>query len=262
MAMILKTVSPERGAHWVRDGWQLYRRKPLAFTGMFLLFMLLVQITSVVPLLGPVIMFALWPLMSLGLMVAAQSALLGGRVGIGQFFEPLRGHAARARGVLLLCLLFAAVTLATLWLANAIADNGIARLAALARPGQVVKASEIEALFASRSVTAGLLFMTVTISLTAVPFWHALALVHWGGQGVWQSLFSSTLALWRGRGAYFVYMLTWFGVTVALWIVTSLLVALFGVVGSFAGAAGMLVVSTLFYVSLIFTFNDSFGSMG
>jgi hypothetical protein len=39
-----------------------------------------------------------------------------------------------------------------------------------------------------------------------VPFWHAPGLVHWGSQGVGQALFSSTLAVWRCRGAFVVYL--------------------------------------------------------
>ena len=40
MAMILKTVGPGRGALWVRDGLRLYMRQPMAFTGLFALFLL------------------------------------------------------------------------------------------------------------------------------------------------------------------------------------------------------------------------------
>ena len=47
----------------------------------------------------------------------------------------------------------------------------------------------------------------------SIPFWHAPALVYWGGQGWAKSLFFSTVALWRNKGAFALYGLGW----LALW---------------------------------------------
>ena len=44
-----------------------------------------------------------------------------------------------------------------------------------------------------------------------MPFWHAPALVYWGGQTVGKSLFFSTVACWRNKGAFAVYALDWLG---------------------------------------------------
>ena len=77
-------------------------------------------------------------------------------------------------------------------------------------------------------------------SLLAVPFWHAPALVHWGGQGVAQALFSSTLALWRNKAAFVVNMLLWAGLLMA---VTSLVTLVFSLVG-LAQAAPIVLMAT------------------
>ena len=53
----------------------------------------------------------------------------------------------------------------------------------------------------------GLLVRFGLAGALSVPFWYAPALVHWDGQGVGQSLFSSTLAVWRARGAFAIYLL-------------------------------------------------------
>ena len=100
-------------------------------------------------------------------------------------------------------------------------------------------------------------------ALLSVPFWHAPALVHWGGQGVAQALFSSTLAVWRCKGAFFVYALAWAALMLLFGIVTALVFGLLGVpqlVGLIGVPAG-LVFSAVFYISLLFTFNDSFGGV-
>jgi hypothetical protein len=99
------------------------------------------------------------------------------------------------------------------------------------------------------------------IALLSVPFWHAPALVHWGGQSPAQALFSSTLAVWRSRGAFVVYLLSWLGIIVAFGVTTALLAGLLGA-REMAGMLllpSVLIFSTVFYVSLLFTFHDSFG---
>jgi hypothetical protein len=259
MAMILKSVHPGRGAHWVRDGLRLYMQRPLAFTGLYAACMFAVIIAAQVPLAGSLLLAMLAPLISLGMMVASQSALLGGAVGLGQVVEPFRGTATARRSLLLLCFIYGAAVLATFWFGDVIADGGIGKLAALMRPD--APAAEVEALLAGRALTAGVLFIGIALALLSVPYWHALALVHWGGQGPWQALFSSTLALWRCRGAFVVYGLTWFGLTTAFALVSGVVLSIVGLpqLATLLAITAGLFFSTLFYVSLIFTFNDSFG---
>jgi hypothetical protein len=96
MAMILKTVGPARGAHWVRDGLRLYLKRPLAFTSLFVLFLFAALFAALVPVIGGVLQLMLVPLLSLGFMVASQSALLEGPVRPLQFLEPLRGTPAQS----------------------------------------------------------------------------------------------------------------------------------------------------------------------
>ena len=98
-------------------------------------------------------------------------------------------------------------------------------------------------------------------TLLSVPFWFAPALVHWGGQGVGQALFTSTLAVWRTRGGFTVYMLGWVGAMLAV----ALAVALVGVVTGARSALGLLtmpiglVFTAAFYLSLWPSFTDIFG---
>lgn len=263
MAMILKAVGPARGAHWVRDGLRLYLKRPLAFTSLFAIFMFVALFSALLPFVGGLLQIMLVPLLSLGFMIASQSALLQGPVTPSQFIEPLRAAPAQRRALLVLCLGYGLSVAAMLWLADAVADGGFTRLFELMRQSPVPQA-EIDALFAERGLAAGALFGTAALTLVTIPFWHAPALVHWAHQGAGQALFSSTLAVWRCRGAFVVYGLTWFGLMLAGAFVTTLL---FGVLG-LRQVGPMLVVpmglffSTLFYVSLIFTFNDSFGHQG
>ena len=106
----------------------------------------------------------------------------------------------------------------------------------------------------------GFLLRTGGLSLLAVPYWHAPALVHWGGQTVPQALFSSTLALWRNRAAFALNALIWGGLMLAA---TSSVSLVFGLLGLMQFAPMVLIgcvlmLSTAFYASLYFSFVDCF----
>jgi hypothetical protein len=108
-------------------------------------------------------------------------------------------------------------------------------------------------------VVLGLATQLFLAGLLSVPFWHAPALVHWGGQGAGQALFSSTLACWRNKGAFTLYGLTWAWVLMLLSLVSSVLFAAFGQGQSLAvPLVPSLVAGSVFYVSLYFTFVDCF----
>jgi hypothetical protein len=260
MALLLKKVEAARGARWIGDALRLFARRPLAFSLMFCVFLLAALVVLIVPWLGGVLQLALVPLLSLGFMVASQSALLDGPVQPGQFIEPLRGDPARRRALLLLCLVYGLAAFAILVLCDAISDGAMARLEPLRARGAEAM-PEIMAVLSEPGVSTAVTVGTLLATALSVPFWHAPALVHWGGQSMGQALFSSTLAVWRAKGAFLAYALTGLGIMVVFGVFTALLLGLLGapeLVAAVSLPAGLLF-STVFYVSLIFSFNDSFG---
>jgi hypothetical protein len=253
MPLLLKTVEARHGLRWARDAFGLFMKRPLAFTLMLMAFLFAASIAVYVPLLGNVLLVAAAPLLSLGFMVATQSALLGGPVGPSQFIEPLRGDRTKRRSLLLLCLIYGIAAVAIAALAySMISDSALARIEATAGP-EGAPMEDVIAAFSDPSVQTAKWLALLLAGLLSVPFWHAPALVHWGAQSVGQALFSSTLAVWRCRAAFGLYGMLWFGLSVAL----GLVVMFFGL---FVALPLGLLMTTVFYVSLLFTFNDSFGS--
>lgn len=260
MALSLKTVEASRGARWIADAWRLFARKPLAFTALFAVFLFGALLVSIVPLLGGLVQMMSLPLLSLGFMVASQSALLDGPVHPRQYIEALRTDAARRRSLLILCVGYGVCALLILWLADTVSNGAWGRMQALMAKGDAAQA-QIDALLAEPGVFAGAALGIVLGTALSVPFWHAPALVHWGGHSVGQALFSSTVAVWRSKGAFFVYSVAWAGLILLFGIVTALVLGLLGM-PQLAGVMGVpagLVFSAVFYISLLFTFNDSFG---
>jgi len=258
MSLLLKTVQASQGTRWISDAFRLFARRPLAFTGMSLAFFFAAMLARGLPLLGALLPLMAMPLLSLGFMVASQSALLDGPVHPRQFIEPLRTDAVRRRALLLLCLSYAVAMVVLLLLADAVSDHAWARMQALGAKGPP-DAVELEALMPD--LARGGLLLGLLGSLLSVAYWHAPALVHWGGQGVKQALFSSTLAVWRAKGAFALYMLAWFGVLMFLALLLSALLNALSLQdsASLASLPLMTVLSAVFYISVLFTFNDSFG---
>lgn len=260
MSLSLKTVPPLQGARWVRDGFRLFGRHPLAFSSLFAGFLLaMFLVLTLFRVVGSIMVVVAVPLMSLGFMVASESALHSGPIHIGQFFTPLRGDRARRRALLVLCGLYGVMTVLAMLLADTLDGGRFSQLLQLLSEGN--RSKEVQALLERDDVQFAMAVRGVLLTTISVMFWHAPALVHWGGQGAAQALFSSAVAVWRSKGAFIAYTLAWAGLVFVFSTVTTLLVALLGtpMLANLVVLPGALILSTVFYVSLLFTYVDSFG---
>jgi hypothetical protein len=176
------------------------------------------------------------------------------------FIEPLRGDPARRKSLLILCASFGLGAVAILWLCDIASGMALSRMQELMGKGPAGQA-ELEALMLEPGVRSAFLLGIVLGTGLSIPYWHAAALVHWGGQGPAQALFSSTLALWRNKGAFLTFSLAWIGLVLLFSLVAGLVLGLLGLatIASFVALSAGLVFTTLFYVAQLFTFNDSFG---
>ena len=259
--MRLLSVPPRRGIAWVRQGFAVFLRQPLAFSALFAAFLFGIFVLMLLPTVGPVLLLTALPTATLGFMVASREAAAGRFASPRAFVEPLRTSRARRLALLQLGIGYAAATVVVVLLANWL--DGGAFSAAVDAVGQGESAADDAAAEAAKpQVGIGIVLRLVFAGLLAVPYWHAPALVHWGGQGPAQALFSSTLAIWRNKGAFAIYTLCWLGAVLVFGLATSLL---FGMLGQprlavLALMPASLFFSTAFYASLWFTFADCFGS--
>jgi len=256
LTLQLQSVAPARGLLWVRQGMRVFMRRPMAFTTLFTSFLLVgLLVTVLIPVLGGVIAVMALPLLSLGFMMATHAALQNAPVHPGLLIQPLRAASPQRGTLLRLCVLYGLATVAVFLLCDWF-DGGTFEQLQVALSKGADASDEVAELVADPRLLGSLWLRMGLTSLLSVPFWHAPALVHWSGQGVAQSLFSSTLACWRAKGAFTLYALGWFG-----------LFALFGTVVTLLGSPRVialalmpaaLLFTTMFYVSLYFTFADSF----
>jgi hypothetical protein len=257
--MRLQSVPAATGATWVKQGFRIFARQPLAFSGMFAAFLFVVFLLTLLPLIGSLLLLALLPLGSLGFMIGTRDALQG-RVPLPRvFITPLRQGPEKLRAMIVLGLIYACASVVIITLAEWADGGALDKLMQVLAEGKATPADVAERLDDAR-LTTGLLIRFGLAGLLSVPFWHAPALVHWGTQGVAQSLFSSTVAIWRNKAAFLVFALTWFAVVLVFGAGANIVAALLGqpqLIALLAMPASLLL-STVFYASLYFTFADCF----
>ena len=261
--MKLQLVPARQGALWVRRGFAVFFKRPLAFAALFTGFLFFGLVAMLLPWVGPILLLSSLPLVSLGFMLATQQAQQGDMPGPSVFLAPFRVNRPRSIALLKMGLAYAVASVIIIWLSDAV-DGGKFEALQEAMAGGKEDAAAIATLLGDPQLQIGLLLRFGLASLLSLPFWHAPALVHWGDQGMGKALFFSTMACWRNMGAFTVYALVWGGVILLFGIVANLLAALLQqaqLIALAAVPAGLLI-STVFYTSLYFTFTDCFGAEG
>lgn len=268
LTLHLQNVPAANGLLWVRHGFKIVQRAPLGMIGLFSALMLLNLLTLALPAPLRFLLLATMPLFSLGFMLASHLVLQGKRPVPSVFIAPLQLTSERRNTQLVLGFSFALLTVGGLLLLDQL-DGGAFGTAldkfmdAMTAASQEGGKQPAELPAPDPALFSGFLLRLAWIALISTPYWHAPALVHWGGQGALQALFSSTLGVWRNRGAFSVYMMGWLGVQIIASLAGGMLSAAFALAGLSAllpllGIIAMYALGSAFYASLYFTFVDCF----
>lgn len=258
MQLHLQQIPARNGRLWIRHGFKVFQRQPLALSSLFGLFLFVGFVMMLLPGVGLLLTMAALPLLSLGFMLATHLVLQKKTPNAAVFAAPFRLTPGRRRDQIVLCVSYAVAALLIGLLADWVDGGSTRDLQKLvgdnADADAIANAATDPRLFWGLATRLGL------AALLSVPYWHAPALVHWGGQGVAQALFSSTLALWRNKGAFALNALIWAGIMMAMASSVSLLFGLLGLTqyAPMVLMAGGLLLSTVFYASLYFSFVDCF----
>ena len=254
-----------QGSQWLRKAWGVFLRQPLRFSLLFLSYLLLASVIGAVPVIGSVLSLATMPMLSLAFMLATQEALQGQPVRLGHLIAVARQPKRQRLTSLLLCLAFGIAVVVIIEIGVRLGGSELTEaLKPLAEGKGGGDPKLLMSVFTHPAVSRLANTIWFLAAILSVPFWHALALVHWGGQTAAQALFSSTLALWRAKAAFMVYGLGWLGMVV----LASLLAGIgAGVLTAALGsptlamafvALTFIAISAAFYISLWFMFEDSF----
>lgn len=252
----LQSVPASHGILWIRRGFATFGRYPLGFAGLFSAMMLMWILVAVTPILNMVGTLMLMPWFSLGFMVAAYRALRSETPSVSAFFAPFRGSREQLLGMLKLGALFAMVALALIALATLINADALAPHIQTMAEGK----ADIEALAKAPEVQQHVLACMSLISLASAVFWHTPGLVFWGRQPVLRAVVFSVMALWRNKGAFIVYGLTWLALSSTLSFVLPALMDATGTISlmPLAIMLSMTILNSILYLSAFFSFTGCF----
>lgn len=264
MKLILKPVQARQGVQWIVQALKVFGRQPLGLAGLFGTFLFLALVLMLVPVIGGVVVLAAVPLLGLVMMMGTAAVVRGQRALPGLYLAPFRTDAVRRSRLLVLCAAYGALSLLVLLVSEAIDGGKLKELQELMAAGRddARTREELQRLLADPQLLGGLYARVGLTALISIPFWHAPALVWWGQQSAAQALFSSTLAIWRSKGAFVSFVAAWvslLGVSgLGLGLVLQAL-GLSGLMGVLAMPLG-LTLSVIFYASLYFSFVQTFGT--
>ena len=251
--MNLQIVPAKQGLLWVKQGIRTFWRQPLAFTGLFFLFMAWVSLLSMVPFIGAALALLVLPAATLGLMVATEQAASGKFPMPTVMLVAFRAGQLRLKAMMLLGGLYALSFLAVMGISALVDGGGFAKVYLANAPitPEVVNNSDFQ---------GAMWLATVMYIPLSMLFWHAPALVHWHGVPPVKSLFFSAIACWRNLGEFAVYLLAWAGVigvgaTVIL-VVSSALGGTDLTVAVLMPSA--LLMAAMFFTSVYFSVKDCF----
>jgi len=256
----LLQVAPSQGSVWVRKGFQVFGRQPLGFPSLFAAGLFMSLLLGVIPIVGSIATLALAPAVSLVFMIASRRVATGQAAMPGAIVELFGAGKSRLVALLKLGLVYVAATVLFFWLAGVLDGGALDSFFATLRDSKLTPESAA-ARVAEPGVQVGLLLRLLFLAALSIAFWQAPALVFWGDPGWAKSLFFSSVALWRNKGAFTIYSLVWLALFMVLLAVVSIGAGLFGPERfALIAAPLMLVFMTLFYASLWFTFADCFSS--
>jgi hypothetical protein len=257
--MKLLRAEPGEGLAWIRRAFQVFLTQPFGLAGLYSFFALAAFALAWIPVIGGPLLPVLMPAGSLLFMLATRRALAGERPLPGAVAALLGAGRPRLVELLKLGVAYLVASLIAMLIFMAIDGGATAgwveavSVGAPSSPAASAPAPGAPPLPDSRVVFSSILRL-VLLALLSVPFWHAPALVFWGGQGWAKSLFFSTMAIWRNRGAFVVYGLGWFGLSLVFAMVFSILVALLGMPQSPSLLAVLVFVTAIsLYLTLMYT---------
>ena len=215
--MNIRQLPAAAGRRWVTEGFRLLRRFPIPMLALTFLYLLVLMVTTLVPLVGPFAPMLVTPTLAVGLMHAVRAADNGRMPTPQMLFAGIRDRNARAwRPLLLLGLVNVISTLLALSFASLADDGTLLKIATGQSTPDDPSLKESSLLLASLSFL--LIYTPVQMAM-----WYAPVFVAWHRLQPVRALFYSLVGVWRNRSAFVVYLSGWLAVAVAVSIALQLL---------------------------------------
>ncbi|QWE06280.1 BPSS1780 family membrane protein [Polynucleobacter sp. JS-JIR-5-A7] len=206
--MKLNTVAPKEGYTWIRQGIWLFKQNPLGFLMLVFMYVFAAQLAVIIPVIGVFAVLLLTPTLSVGFMTACRQAIQKERIRPTVYLVALQSGELIRKRILQLGLIYAALILLLSFVLSLLVDFEM--LIPLLTSDTIITPEAL------RQIYLVLLFGAILYIPVAMLMWFSPVLVAWADMSVSQALFSSWLACWTNKAAFFFYLSIWSVVLIAI----------------------------------------------
>ena len=206
--MKLNSVAPKEGYTWIRQGIWLFKQNPLGFLMLVFLYIFAAQLAVIVPVIGVFAVLLLTPTLSAGFMTACRQAIQKERISPMVYLIALRSSALVRKRILQLGLVYAVLILLMSFALSLLVDFEL--LIPLMTSDKAITPEGL------RQIYLVLFFGAILYIPIAMLMWFSPVLIAWTGMSVAQALFSSWLACWANKAAFFLYLSIWSVILIAI----------------------------------------------
>ena len=206
--MKLNAVTPKEGYTWIRQGIWLFKQNPLGFLMLAFIYVFTAQLAVIIPVIGVFAVLLLTPTLSVGFMTACRQAIQKERIGPMVYLIALQSGVLIRKRMLQLGLIYATLIVLMSFILSLLVDF---EMLLPLMTGD--KAMTPEAL---RQIYLILFFGGILYIPIAMVMWFSPILVAWADMSVAQALFSSCLAFWTNKAAFFFYISIWGAILIAM----------------------------------------------
>ena len=206
--MKLNTVAPKEGYTWIRQGIWLFKQNPLGFLMLVFMYVFAAQLAVIVPVIGVFAVLILTPALSVGFLTACRQAILKERIRPTVYVVALQSTPIIRKRILQLGLVYATLILVLSFILSLIVDFEL--LVPLLTSDKSISPEALRQIYLVLFF-GGLLYIPIGMLM-----WFSPVLIAWADMSVAQALFSSCLACWTNRGAFFLYLAIWGAILVAI----------------------------------------------
>lgn len=206
--MKLNHVTPKDGYTWIRQGIWLFKQNPIGFLMLVFLYVFAAQLAVIIPVIGVLAVLLITPTLSVGFMTACRQAIQKERIRPTVYFVALQSSPLIRNRILKLGLVYASMILLLSFILSLLVDFEL--LLPLMTGDKPITPEAL------RQVYLVLFFGAMLYVPVAMLMWFSPILIAWSDMSVPQALFSSCLACWTNKAAFFLYLSIWSAILIAI----------------------------------------------
>jgi hypothetical protein len=206
--MKLNYVAPKDGYTWIRQGIWLFKQNPIGFLMLVFMYVFAAQLAVIIPVIGVLAVLLITPTLSVGFMTACRQAIQKERIRPTVYFVALQSSPLIRNRILQLGLVYAIMILLLSFILSLLVDFEL--LLPLMMSDKPITTEAL------RQVYLVLFFGAMLYVPVAMLMWFSPILIAWSDMSVPQALFSSCLACWANKAAFFLYLSIWSAILIAI----------------------------------------------